>query len=182
MEQEMNMKIQDQLNSLGDDKEKNSAENKALKNQLNELTTKYDDVTFQFERSEDSLRKWKMDAEILAEKLRSAGDRCDGLEKDKRKWMEKVKELEDSKTTLEAELQDSRNDLASLRREILESERLRTDLEAKIEREIARADSAENKCNIIESQFDSQRDEFQKEINLASERADILSDELNETR
>jgi chromosome segregation ATPase len=144
--------------------------------------SKYEDLTFQFERSEDSLKKWKMDAEILSEKLRSSMERAESAEKEKKKWGEKARQLESGKAQLEADLADARNDLASLRREMLESERVRTDLEAKIEKVIAQADGAENRKSVLESQLDSNREEYLREMNLLSERIDILTEELNQTR
>jgi chromosome segregation ATPase len=182
MEQELSLKLREQLSSLGDEKEKNSFESKSLKTSLNEITSRYEDLSFQFERSEESLKKWKMDAEILTEKLRSATERSEGLEKEKKKWMDKSRQLDDLKEQLESELTDARNDLATLRREMLESERIRTDLEAKIEREVARGDGAENRRSILESQLESQRDEYLREMGIITERTEVLTEELNQAR
>jgi len=182
LEQELSLKLREQLASLGDEKEKNTVESKSLKTSLNEVTSKYEDLSFQFERSEDSLKKWKMDAEILTEKLRSATERSEGLEKEKKKWIEKSRQLEDLKQQLESELTDARNDLATLRREMLESERIRTDLEAKIEREVARGDGADNRRAILESQLESQRDEYLREMGIITERTEVLTEELNQAR
>jgi hypothetical protein len=106
----------------------------------------------------------------------------DNLEKEKRKWVEKARGLDDTKTVLEAELTDARNDLAILRREILESERIRTDLEARLEREVIRADGADNRRSVLESQLESQRDEYCREMGIISERVDGLTEELNQAR
>lgn len=182
LEQDLTSKLREQLSNLGEDKERNTLENKTLKNSLNEVTSKYEDLSFQFERSEDSLKKWKMDAEILSEKLRSSTDRSDLVEKEKRKWVEKSRSLEDAKVSLETELTDARNDLAALRREILESERIRTDLEAKIEREVIRGDGADNRRAVLESQLESQRDEYLREMGILSERIEVLTEELNQAR
>lgn len=182
IEQDVSVKLREQLGTLGDEKERNTVENKSLKTALNEITSKYEDLAFQFERSEDSLKKWKMDAEILAEKLRGATERSETLEKEKKKWVEKCRSLEDGLSQFQAELTDARNDLASLRREMLESERLRTDLEAKIEREVARADAAENRRSLLETQIESQRDEYIREMGLITERAEVLNEELGQTR
>lgn len=182
LEQDLNARIREQLASIGDDKERNASENKALKTNLNELVAKYEEVCFQLERSDEALKKWKMDAEILGEKLRAGTERAENIEKEKKKWAERARQAEEDQTRIEAELHDARNDLTSLRRELLESERLRTDLEAKIENLIARADAAENKKSILENQLDSQREEFLREMSLATERVEIITEDLNHTR
>lgn len=123
-----------------------------------------------------------MDAEILAEKLKSATERNEAMDKEKRKWQEKTRELEECKKQVEAELADARNDLGSLRRETLEAERTRTDLESKLEKLTAHADGIENRKNVLENELESQREEHLKEINLMSERIYVLTEELNQTR
>ncbi len=75
LEQDLTTKLREQLNSLGEDRERSGAENKALKTSLNELSSKFEDVSFALEKSEEGLKKWKMDAEILAEKLRGSIER-----------------------------------------------------------------------------------------------------------
>jgi len=144
--------------------------------------SKYEDLSFQFERSEDSLKKWKMDAEILAEKFRASNERIETLEKDKKKHSDRARQLETAKSQAETDLVDARNDLTSLRREMLDSERIRTDLEARIEKLVAQADGAESKKHYLETQLDANREEYLREMNLMSERIDMLTEELNQTR
>jgi len=145
-------------------------------------TNKYEDLLFQFERSEDSLKKWKMDAEILAEKLKSSSERNESTDKEKRKWQEKAKQLEETKKQVEADLTDARNDLGSLRRETLEGERIRTDMESKLEKLVAQADGVENRKNVLENQLESQREEYLRELTLMGERIDMLTEELTQNR
>ena len=123
-----------------------------------------------------------MDAEILAEKLRSSAERTESLEKEKKKWADKARQLEAGKAQFEADITDARNDLATLRRELLDSERIRTDFEAKVERLISQADAAENKKSMLETQVESNREEYLREMNLMSERIEMLTEELNQTR
>lgn len=182
IEQEMSIKIREQLAATTEEKERNGAENKALRSSISELTSKYEDLAFQLERSEDSLKKWKMDAEILTEKLRSSTDKSEGTDKEKKKWQEKARTLEETKGQLESDLVDARNDLASLRREMLDLERVKTDLETRLDKETARGDSAENRRSILESQLDSQREEFLREMNMLTERVEALNEELGQTR
>lgn len=182
IEQELSLKIREQLATTSDDKEKNAAENKILRSSINELTSKYEDLSFQLERSEDALKKWKMDAEILNEKLRSSCDKSETTEKEKKKWQEKARHLEEGKNQFETDLVDARNDLASLRREMLDLERVKTDLETRLEKETARGDSAENRRAVLESQLDSQREEFLREMNLLNERVEAMNEDLGQTR
>lgn len=182
IEQEMSLKIREQLATTTEDKERNAVENKALRSSIADLTSKYEDITFQLERSEDALKKWKMDAEILNEKLRSSTDKSEGTDKEKKKWQEKARQLEETKGQLETDLVDARNDLASLRREMLDLERLKTDLETRLEKEASRGDSAENRRSVLESQLDSQREEFLREMNLLTERVEALNEDLGQTR
>lgn len=182
LEQDLTTKLRDQLTTTTDDKEKNGVEAKGLKNALNDFTTKYDDLTYAFERGEEALSKWREEAESLGAKLVTVTEKVESLEKEKRKWMERSRGLEDVKGALESELTDARNDLASLRREILESERIRVDLESKVEREVVRGDAADNRRSVLESQLEVQREEYLREMTLLGERAQGLVEQLNQAR
>ncbi|KAF6213862.1 hypothetical protein GE061_011587 [Apolygus lucorum] len=118
----------------------------------------------------------------MHEALAKAESMGSSLEGEKKKLQDEIKRLAEDKTTLQSQVADQNNDLAAMRKELLQAEQLRLDLDSEkisIYEKCKFLEMEKEKLELELSQVTRDRSELSSQLSAAGRKRETLNEEIS---